>query len=278
MSTEYPVWQLCRAFNVARSGYYRWLRQPLSRRSREDAQLRCLIADVFLQSRRTYGSPRICQELRARGLRHGRRRVGRIMREQSIAGRSRRRRKPRTTESLHDQPIAPNLLKQSFAPTRPDQVWVTDITYVSTGEGWLYVAAILDLFSRRVVGWAFSSNLHTEICLEALAMAQRQRRPAKGLIHHSDRGCQYASANYRSALRRAGFQPSMSRRGNCYDNAVAESFWSTLKAECVERCEFPTRAAAQCTIFNYIEAFYNRRRRHSSLGYLSPLAFESNIN
>ncbi|MDB6170873.1 MAG: hypothetical protein JWL59_184 [Chthoniobacteraceae bacterium] len=236
------------------------------------------IATIHAQSRRTYGSPRIRMELRKSGRRIGRRRVARIMKRCRLFGRSRTRRKPRTTDSEHDQPIAPNLLKDREPASAINEVWVTDITYIHTDEHWLYVAAVLDTFSRRIVGWAFGTSLATSLCLEALDMALIQRQPPKGLIHHSDRGVQYASKEYRQALADSHLIPSMSRKANCYDNAMAESFWSTLKTECVDRIHFKTLAEAKVAVFDFIECFYNPQRSHSSIGYLSPIAFKNQIN
>ena len=197
------------------------------------------------------------------------------MRDQQLVGRCRRRRKPRTTDSRHGGPIAPNLLRdQQILATRIDQIWVTDITYVETGEGWLYVAALLDLYSRRIVGWACGHSLETTLCTNALERALQQRHPPAGLLHHSDRGVQYTAFEYRDVLAAYGLQRSMSRKGNCYDNAYIESFWSTLKEECTERQRFATRRQAELAIFDYIETFYNPVRLHSSLGYLSPREFE----
>jgi transposase InsO family protein len=275
MKDDYPIAQLCLALGVSRSGFYAWRHHAPSLRAVEDAKLASRILQAHAHSRCTYGSPRICVELQETGISIGRRRVARLMRQKGISGRSRARRLPQTTNSEHDHPIAPNLL-QGRAPARAsNEVWVTDITYVPTDEGWLYVAGILDVYSRKLVGWAFSSTLATTLCLDALAMALRQRRPPQGLIHHSDRGVQYASREYRQALAAASLLPSMSRRANCYDNAMAESFWSTLKTECVHRHHFRTRTEATSAVFDFIECFYNRSRRHSSLGYLSPVAFES---
>ena len=227
------------------------------------------------RSRRTYGSPRIVQDLQEQKLRISRRRCARLMREHGLQGRKRHRRRPCTTDSRHGHAPAPNQLLQRAKPTGPDQVWVTDITYVPTEEGFLYLAAILDGWSRRVVGWACGPTLHASLALTALRKAIQERRPAPGVLHHSDQGVQYASGEYRQALQVAGLDCSMSRRGNCYDNAMMESFWSTLKTEAGLDSVVPlNRRAAESIIFDYIECFYNRSRRHSSLGYLSPVAFE----
>jgi transposase InsO family protein len=209
----------------------------------------------------------------ANGTRVGKHRVARLMRENGLRGR-RKRRFRHTTDSNHAMPIAPNTLARAFAVNAPNEVWVTDITYIPTGEGWLYLAAILDLFSRRVVGWSMSERITRQLTLDALTMALRARTPPRGLLHHSDRGSQYASADYRTALHAAGIECSMSRKGNCWDNAVAESFFATLKTELVHEADWGTRAAARSAIFEYLEVFYNRRRRHSSIDYVSPEEFE----
>ena len=215
------------------------------------------------------------QELRKQGRKIGRRRVARLMRQARLVGRCRKRRQPRTTDSRHGGPIAANLLREKPVLTRIDQIWVTDITYIPTEEGFLYVAALLDLHSRRIVGWACGDNLETTLCTKALKSALRHRRPSAELIHHSDRGVQYASLEYRESLVKAGLTRSMSRKGNCYDNAFIESFWSTLKTECTARQTFATRADAEFAIFDYIETFYNPIRLHSSLDYHSPRDFEN---
>lgn len=278
MSGEYPIKMLCATLAVSRSGYYAWARATGSTHARRDRELRALIALVHRQSRETYGSPRITVELRAQGEAVGRHRVARLMRQDGLRGRQRRRYRVRTTDSRHSHPIAPNRLATLSAPTKPDQVWVSDLTYVPTDEGWLYVAGVLDRCSRRLVGWAMGATLDTAVPLAALLMALRQRQPRPGLIHHSDRGVQYASADYRSALAAHGLVASMSRKGNCYDNAAMEAFWSSLKNELVHRRRFATRADARTAIFDYIESFYNRSRRHSSLGYQSPLDYESSLS
>jgi putative transposase len=275
MKRIYPIAQLCLALGVSRSGFYAWRKHRPSRRAREDTRLSSSILQIHARSRQTYGSVRIREELREAGEAIGRRRVARLMRQKGICGRCRQRRSPHTTDSNHDQPVAPNLLMDRAAASQMNEVWVTDITYIPTDEGWLYLAGILDLYSRKIVGWSVSATLATKLCLDALAMALQQRRPSKGLIHHSDRGVQYASREYRQALHAAGLAPSMSRRANCYDNAFAESFWSTLKTECLHRAHFQTRAEASLAVFDFIEGFYNRHRRHSSLGYRSPIAFET---
>ena len=270
---HYPVAVLCAALGVSRSGYYAWQDRPAPARTKADEQLGVAIAAVHHRSRRTYGSPRVHAELRARGLRVGKKRVARVMRENGLAAR-RKRRFRRTTDSNHDRPIAPNVLERSFDQKAPNKVWVTDVTYIFTAEGWLYLAVMLDLFSRRVVGWATSDTNDRLLALDALYQALRARRPRAGLVHHSDRGSPYASEAYREALRDRGITASMSRTGDCWDNAVAESFFATLKGELVDHERYATRAAAVASIGDYIERFYNPQRRHSHLGYVSPIEFE----
>jgi transposase InsO family protein len=243
-----------------------------------DAELLALIQQARAASHQTYGSPRVRRWLRERGRRCGRRRIARLMRGAGLSARPRRRFRVSLTDSDHDLPIAPNRLRAQPAPTRPDAVWVADLTYVDTAEGWLYVAGILDRCSRRCVGWAMGDSLATTLPLAALDMALTHRRPPAGLVHHSDRGVQYASEAYRQRLRAAGVVSSMSRRGNCYDNAAMESFWSSLKRELVHRRQFQTRAEAQTAIFEWLEVFYNRERFHSALDYQSPVDFELNLN
>ncbi len=269
----YPVEVLCDVLEVSRSGYYAWCKRPAPPRVANDAQLAAEIAGVHQRSRRTYGSPRVHADLRAKGLRVSRKRVERIMRENGIAA---RRKRPfrRTTDSNHHDPIAPNLLNRDFEPKAPNTVWATDVTYIPTLEGWLYLAVILELFSRRVVGWAASPNNDRELALKALHQAVAARRPPRGLIHHSDRGSPYASDDYRNALTLYGMKQSMSRKADCWDNACAESFFGTLKAELVDGERYPTRAIAMASIGDYLENFYNPARRHSFLGLVSPMEFE----
>src|SRR5262249_25877419 len=233
---------------------------------------------IHLASRQTYGSPRIQFELAAAGCKHGRNRIARLMREQQLWGRQKRRFRVRTTDSNHDEPIAPTRLAQHPPPTKPDQVWAADITYILTAEGWLYLAAILDLYSRRVVGWAMSQRNDAALVLRAWNMAVSHRKPPEGLIFHSDRGVQYASLAYRRALAQSQALASMSRKANCYDNATVEAFWSTLKLELVYRQSFDSTQQVQAALFDYIEVFYNRQRRHSALGYQSPAQFEASHN
>jgi len=269
----FPVRLLCRVLGVSRAGFYAWHTREPSPHAHADERLGLEIAAIHAESRRRYGSPRVHAELGDRGHRVGRKRVARLMRQRGLAGR-RRRRFRATTDSRHAFPIASNILARQFAQAAPDVAWVTDITYIATGEGWLYLAAILDLCSRAVVGWAVSERITRELALEALDMALRRRRPLAGLLHHSDRGSQYASGDYQTVLADHGIVCSMSRRGNCWDNAMAESFFATIKVELVHDAAWPTHAVARAELFEYIEVFYNGQRRHSSLGYLSPRAFE----
>ncbi len=270
---HFPVRVLCRTLQVSRAGFYAWQARPIARRTQQDQQLGVAIQAIHTESRRCYGSPRVHAELRERGQRVGRKRVARLMRHHGLCAR-RRRRFRRTTDSDHGLAVAPNVLARQFAVSAPDTAWVTDITYLWTHEGWLYLAVILDLCSRAVVGWAMGAQITRQLPLRALTMALGRRRPPPGLLHHSDRGSQYASADYRRALDRQGIVCSMSRRGNCWDNAVAESFFATLKIELARDATWPTRAHAQQDVFDYLERFYNGQRRHSALGYRSPLTFE----
>ena len=269
----YPIRLLCRCLEVSRSGFYAWRERPVSARGKQDARLKVEIAASYSGSRRTYGSPRIIRDLREDGHRVSRKRVARLMRELGLEGR-RKRRFRATTDSKHSFPVAPNLLMRDFDVDAPNTAWVGDITQVRTREGWLFLAVILDLYSRKVVGHATSNRPRTELALEALHMAHAARRPKPGLIHHSDRGAQYASHRYRETLDARGIECSMSRRANCWDNAVAESFFGTFKNELIYRRPWLTRKDARDAIGEYIEIFYNRIRRHSTIGYVSPVAFE----
>lgn len=277
MSKEHSILDLCQALAVSRSGYYDWKdrAQEPGPRAAENQLLRAKIALLHEQSRQTYGSPRIQKQLARQGSVHGRNRIARIMHELGVSGRQRRRYRVLTTQSNHDLPIAPNLLAQAAPPTQPNQIWVGDITYIDTAEGWLYLAAVMDLYSRRIVGWSMSEQIDTTLVLDAWNMAVTRRQPAGPLIFHSDRGIQYASHAFRQALARQNVTPSMSRKGNCYDNAAMESFWSTLKLELIYRHELLDRTSARTPLFDYIEAFYNTRRMHSSLGQRSPMEFEA---
>jgi len=269
----WPLPAMCEALAVSKSGYFAWRDGRESPRRSRDRALTVQIAVIHQESRQTYGSPRVFQELKAQGIALGRKRVERLMTAAGIAVRPPRR-FVTTTQSDHDQPIAPNILQQEFSATAINQRWVTDITYIPTDEGWLFLAAIMDLHSRRIVGWAMQPTMHRSLVLKALDMAVTDRRPSPGLIHHSDRGSQYASEDYRAAMTAQAMVASMSGRACCYDNAAMESFWHTLKNELIHRHRYQTRDEAQRAIFEYIEVFYNRVRRHSSIGYLSPEAFE----
>ena len=264
---------LCRVLGVSRAGFYAAQRRPAAPRAQADERLAVQIAAIHRASRRCYGSPRVHAELRARGHCTSRKRVARLMRRAGLVAR-RRRAFRITTQSQHTRSVAPNRLARQFTTSSPDRVWVADITYFATGEGWLYLAVVLDLFSRRVVGWATSDRLGEGIALEALGMGLARRRPRPGLLHHSDRGSQYASAAFRAILTGHGVERSMSGVGSCWDNAVAESFFATLKVELDHDAAWPTRAAARRAVFDYIELFYNPQRRHSTLGHLSPVAFK----
>jgi len=276
MSGEYKVAWLCEALLVSRSGYYDWCRrrQQPGPRQVENTRLRQRIREEFTRSRATYGSPRLARALGCPGQRN---RIARLMRQERIFARQRSKYRAATTDSRHGGPIAPNRL-HGLVAERPDQVWVTDATCVLTGQGWLYVVAVLDTHTRRVVGWAMHAILDAPLTIAALRMAITQRRPTPGLIVHSDRGAQFASAAYRQVLSEHGLLASMSRKGNCYDNAFIESFWSSLKYETVYHRKFATRAEARTAVFDYIETFYNRTRLHSSLGFVSPTTFESHLN
>lgn len=270
---EFPVQRLCSVLGVSQSGYFAWKGRSASIRQRADMVLLAHVRSAFALSNGTYGSPRMTRELQDEGFAIGRRRTARLMRENDLKARQKRRFK-RTTDSQHAWPVAPNIIDQDFAAVGPDEKWGADISYVWTREGWLYLAVVIDLFARRVVGWAVSDRLHRRLALAALNKALMIRRPPEGLIHHSDRGSQYCSIDYQSALRRRGIRISMSGKGNCYDNAMVETFFKTLKSELVWRTTFHTRAEAEQAIARYIDGFYNPVRRHSALDYLSPAQFE----
>lgn len=276
---SHPVAFLCRILGVSRSGYCAWRHRPPSARARADGALTAQIRQIHATSRGTYGSPRVHAELQATGVPCGRKRVARLMTTAGLAGCQRRPRQPRTTRADPAAVPAPDLVQRAFAPAQvraANRLWVADITYIDTQEGWLYLATTLDVFSRRVVGWAMAPHLRTELALAALAMAVGTRRPgdAGSLVHHSDHGCQYTAFAFGRRLQAAAIVASMGRVGDCYDNAVAESFFATLKVELLHRQSWPTRAAARQAIFEYIEVWYNRQRRHSTLGYLSPAEYE----
>jgi putative transposase len=269
----FPVAALCRLLAVSPSGFYAAQGRPRSPHAGRDDKLAEQVMKAHTASKCRYGSPRVHAELKAAGERVGRKRVARLMREKRLVARMRRRFRT-TTDSKHDFPIAPNVLDRDFTASAPDRAWVTDITFLWTAQGWLYLAAILDLFSRRVVGWATSQNVDRHLALAALDTALARRRPAAGLVHHSDRGSTYASSDYRKALDARGLECSMSRKGDCWDNAVAESFFSTLKRELEGIDDFESRAGATLSIGDYIDGFYNIQRRHSAINYTSPIEFE----
>lgn len=272
---NYPLRLLCSAMGVSRSGYYKWLKRKPSKREREDAELEVRIKAAHRRSRETYGTMRIKQELSDEGIKAGRDHIRRLRKKIGLECKRKKKFKA-TTDSSHAMPISPNLLGQEFCVSGPDKTWVCDITYVSTDEGWLYVAGVKDLFTREVVGYAMSSRMTQELVCAALMKAVKARTPKAGLILHSDRGSQYCSINYRQMLKQFGMVQSMSRKGNCYDNAPIESFWGTLKVELIHHRRYETRAQAMREITEYIEIFYNRIRRHSRLGNISPAAFLQN--
>ena len=266
----WPVRVMCDALTVSPSGFYAWRSRPESPRKIANRELLADIQRVHAQHRERYGAPRIHVELRAEVHAVSRKRVARLMHRHGIRARAPQRYRVCTTDSKHSLPVAENLLDQNFVADRPDQVWLADITYIPTGEGWLYLAVILDLFTRKVVGWAMRDHMRAELTIAALTMAIQRRRPGPGLVHHSDRGSQYAAGDYRDILQAAAIVQSMSRKGNCWDNAPMESFFGTLKTELVHRGEYPDRDAARRDLFAYIEGYYNRQRRHSAIGYITP--------
>jgi len=271
---QYPVEVLCAVLEVSRSGYYAWKKRPPSTRAKSDAQLTVEIAATHKKSKRRYGSPRVHRALRKKGLRIGKKRIERLMRKNGIIARQKRRFR-RTTDSNHANPIAPNIVERQFEPDAVNQVWAGDVTYIATDEGWAYLAVLLDLYSRRVVGWAMSATNDTALALAALQRAVRGRRVVPiGLVHHTDRGSPYASDDYRKALASHAMIASMSRKGDCWDNAVAESFFATLRVELVDDERYRTHGAAESSIGDYIETFYNAERLHSHLDYVSPIEFE----
>ena len=270
---NFPVAFMCRQLGLSPSGYYAWEKRPVSRRRQEDERLIPKIRDSHRSSKGTYGSPRVCDDLRDQGETAGRHKIARLMRENGITARPLKKFR-KTTDSNHSFPVAPNLLERHFEADAPDQVWVSDITYIWTARGWAYLAVIVDLFSRRVVGWSLENHMRTELVLKALEMARGHRNIPPGLIFHSDRGVQYASNEFREKLAEHGIIQSMSRKGDCWDNAVAESFFATIKRELVRKCLWLNQKAARVGIHEYIEVFYNRRRKHSTNGNLSPVEYE----
>jgi putative transposase len=276
--SDCPTDVACAVLEVSRSGYYAWRDRPISRRRQRHEELAVKVQAAHVDSRRVYGSPRVHKAMAAQGTAVSENTVAKLMRNQGLRAKSKRKFVPRTTDSAHDRPIAPNVLDRQFAARSPNCKWATDITYIPTDEGWLYLAGVIDLHSRRIVGWSMADHMRTELVADALTMALSRRRPAQGLLHHSDRGVQYASDDYQGLLERQGITPSMSGKGDCWDNAVMESFWATLKTELVHHEHYQTRNEARRSIFEYIEVFYNRIRLHSSLGYVSPEAFEAGRN
>ena len=277
LAVQHSLADLSAVLNVSPSGYYSWLKRPESPRQQANTWLLMQVAAVHQESRQTYGSPRVTRALQARQVPCHENRVARIMRENGIKARQKTPFRPRTTHSRHDDPIAPNRLKEVGKPTQPDRIWVADITYIWTVEGWLYLAAVMDLCSRKILGWAAENQMETQLVREALKQALVDRRPAPGLLHHSDRGSQYASSAYHALLHSWKVLPSMSAAGNCYDNAAMEAFWSTLKTEAIHGRLFQTREEAKLAIFDYIETFYNRKRLHSALDFTSPVDFETQL-
>jgi transposase InsO family protein len=276
--TEFPVGISCRVLEVTRSGYYAWIGRPPSPRDRRRLELAGKIRTVASESRGVYGSPRIHQTLEAQGETVCENTVAKVMKQAGIRAKIKKKFVPATTDSRHQRPVTENLLDRQFTADMPDRKWAADITYIPTGEGWLYLAGVIDLHSRMIVGWSMADHMRTDLVSDALRMAVARRSPGEGLLHHSDRGVQYASDDYTRLLQSNKMTSSMSGKGDCWDNAVMESFWSTLKNELVNHEQYPTHAAARASIFEYIEVFYNRKRLHSSLGYLSPEAFEAGTN
>jgi putative transposase len=278
LASLFPLDVICQMLEVSRSGYYAWQRRPDSDRAIRREELAIQIQRVHADNRRVYGSPRIYRELKAQGQNVCENTIADIMKERKIRAKTKRKFVPRTTDANHDQPVARNVLDRQFQAELPDQKWAVDITYIPTGEGWLYLAGVIDLCSRKIIGWSMADHMETSLVSQALTMALVHRQPEQGLLHHSDRGVQYASDDYRRLLQTRGMEISMSGKGDCWDNAVMESFWSTLKTELVHHEQFATHEEARAAIFEYIEVFYNRKRRHSSLDYQSPEAFEASLN
>ncbi len=275
-SREHPIALMCRALEVSESGNHAWSKREVSQRAQEDQTLADQRAQIFQANRGVYGSPRIHAELHEQGRRCGRKRIARLMQERGISA-QRKRRRVRTTDSNHSNPVAPNLLNREFTASAPNTKWVTDITALETAEGDLYLAGVIDIYSRMAVGWAMGNQRDEQLVTDALMMAVVRRRPQPGLLHHSDRGSQYTSQGYRALLKSYGVEVSMSKKADCYDNALMESFFGTVKEECVYRHTFRTRSEARQTIFEYLEVFYNRTRRHSALGQVSPVIYEQKV-
>jgi len=272
-SYRFQIRRMCRILEVSASGYYAWLHRPESQRTRENRRLVVEIRAIHKENRGVYGSPRIHAELKEREIHVGENRVARLMRENGIAAKQKKKYKV-TTDSNHNQPVAPNILQRDFDAKAPNQKWLADISYIPTREGWLYLAAILDLYSKLIVGWSMSRRMTKKLVLDALQMAVDRRRPGPGLIHHSDQGRQYASKAYRKKLKSHRMICSMSRKGDCWDNSPMESWFHSLKTELVAHNDYLTRIQAKADIFEYIEVFYNRSRKHSALGYMNPAQYE----
>jgi transposase InsO family protein len=275
---EFPVEVSCQVLEVSRSGYYDWLDRVMSQQAKRREDLKVKIKKTHDENRRVYGSRRVCAALLAEGETVCENTVAKLMKQLEIKAKGRKTFVPRTTDSRHDQPVAKNILNREFEANRPNRKWATDITYIPTGQGWLYLAGVIDLCSKKIVGWSMADHMRTDLVSDALKMAVTRRSPEPGLLHHSDRGVQYASDDYRALLQRHQMQSSMSGKGDCWDNACTESFWATLKTELVHHEQYVTREQARQSIFEYIEIFYNRKRLHSSLEYLSPEAFEARFN
>jgi len=276
--SEFPAQAACDTLAVSRSGYYAWLKRPESLRTKRREELAVKIQAIHEENRKVYGSPRILKALKAQGESVCENTVAKVMRAEHIRAKTKRKFVPRTTDSRHDRPVARNVLDRQFTADLPNQKWAVDITYIPTEEGWLYLAGVIDLCSRRIVGWSMADHMQAELVADALKMAIARRSPAAGLLHHSDRGVQYACDDYQHLLRSNGMRASMSGKGDCWDNAPMESFWGTLKTELVHHEHYVTRDQARQSIFEYIEVFYNRKRLHSALGYQSPESFEASLN
>ncbi len=276
--SEYPVEICCEVLGVSRSGYYAWRDRPVSARARRQEELREKIQAVHEENRRVYGSPRICQALVAQGEAVSENTVAKMMKQHRMAAKTKKKFVPCTTDSNHANPVAENVLGREFAAEMPNQKWAVDITYIPTDQGWLYLAGVIDLCSRMIVGWSMADHMRCELVSDALQMAIDRRHPGRQLLHHSDRGIQYTCEDYMHLLQSHNLRPSMSGKGNCWDNAAMESFWATLKTELVHHEHYADHDQARASIFEYIEVFYNRKRLHSSIGYKSPEAFEAGLN
>lgn len=274
----FPLKTVCRTLQVSRAGYYAWRGRSPSARSLRRDDLAAKIRSIHQENRSVYGSPRVYQVLLAEGERVSENTVAKVMRQERIRARTKRKFIPRTTDSCHVQAVAENVLDRQFTVEAPNRTWAVDITYIPTDEGWLYLAGVIDLYSRKIVGWSMADHMRTELVSDALKMAVARRQPDQGLLHHSDRGVQYASDDYQHLLETHAMAVSMSGKGQCWDNACVESFWATLKTEMVNHEHYATKEQARVSIFEYIEVFYNRKRLHSAIGYVSPEAFEASLN